>query len=101
MTFDANMNLWSTTLEKFADFGKETLFVPGHGQVCGQEAVATLRFVFDDLREHAWKCYQRGRSLVDAQETYRIPERYAFFPVFSWTLCIASAIASFYGTFAE
>ncbi|MGH9651199.1 MAG: MBL fold metallo-hydrolase, partial [Terriglobales bacterium] len=40
VAFDAEMSAWRKTLEKFAGFGKDALFVPGHGQVCGQEGIA-------------------------------------------------------------
>ena len=52
--------LWRATLAKFATFDKNTLFVPGHGQVCGQEGVAEMRSCFDDLAEQAEKNYKAG-----------------------------------------
>src|SRR2546426_12254037 len=49
VTFDASISAWRATLGKFAAFDKDTLFVPGHGQLCGQEGIALSRSVFDDL----------------------------------------------------
>lgn len=51
---------WRGTLTKFAGFEKDTLFVPGHGQVCGLDRVALMRSVFDDLAGQAQKFYQAG-----------------------------------------
>jgi glyoxylase-like metal-dependent hydrolase (beta-lactamase superfamily II) len=42
---------WRATLETFASWDKDTLFVPGHGQLCGQRGIATVREVFDDIAE--------------------------------------------------
>jgi len=44
-TSDANLGGWRKTLETFSGFDKETLFVPGHGPLCGPEGIATLRSV--------------------------------------------------------
>src|SRR5262249_18616923 len=45
----ATISGWRETLKKFAFFDKDTIFVPGHGQICGQEGIASLREVFDDI----------------------------------------------------
>ena len=42
---------WRATLAKFATFDKNTIFVPGHGQLMGLEGVAEMRSCFDDLGE--------------------------------------------------
>ncbi len=99
--FDADMAGWRATLEKFAAFSKDTLFVPGHGQLCGQEGVATLRAVFDDLYEHALKSYQAGLPVAEAQRRYTVPERFSSFRIFSWGFCIESAIAKYYERFGK
>lgn len=98
-TFDANMSGWRKTLETFSGFDKETLFVPGHGQLCGQEGIATLRAVFDDFAEQAGKMYKAGIPVVEAQQRYIVPERFKSFPIFAWSFCIGPAIAKFYEEF--
>lgn len=98
-TFEADMTAWRATLDKFSALGKSTLFVPGHGQLCGQEGVAGLRNVMDDLHEHAWKCYKAGLPLAEAQRRYTIPQTLSSVLVFSWAICIYAAIAKFYGEF--
>ncbi len=100
-TFDADIAGWRATLEKFAAFGKDTLFVPGHGQVCGQEGVITLRAVFDHLYEHALKSYQAGLPVAEAQRRYTLPGPFSSFRVFSWGLCIEPAIAKYYEQFGK
>src|SRR2546429_3798001 len=42
---------WRATLQEFAFFDKDTLFVPGHGQLCGQEGIAHISEMFDDRSE--------------------------------------------------
>ena len=98
-TFDGDMNSWRKTLEKFATFGQDALFVPGHGQVCGQEGIATLRAVMDDLANQAEKFYKAGVPVVEAQQRYDVPERFKNFPIFAWLFCIGPAIAKFYEEF--
>jgi glyoxylase-like metal-dependent hydrolase (beta-lactamase superfamily II) len=56
----ATISGWRETLKKFAALGKDTLFVPGHGQICGQEGIASIREVFDDIAGQAEKMYHAG-----------------------------------------
>jgi cyclase len=96
VTFDADMSAWRKTLAKFSSFDKETLFVPGHGQVCGQEGIAGLRAVMDDLAAHAKRMFQIGVPVEEALERYVVPDRFKGFLIFSWSFCVGSAIARFY-----
>jgi glyoxylase-like metal-dependent hydrolase (beta-lactamase superfamily II) len=96
VTFDAEISKWRATLEKFAGFGKDALFVPGHGQVCGQEGIATLRAVMDDLANQAEKFFKAGVPVAEAVQRYEVPERFKDFPIFAWSFCIGPAIAKFY-----
>jgi glyoxylase-like metal-dependent hydrolase (beta-lactamase superfamily II) len=95
-TFDANLGGWRKALETFSGFDKETLFVPGHGQLCGPEGIATLRSVFDDLADQAARMYKAGIPVEEAQHRYSVPERFKGFPIFAWSFCIGPAIAKFY-----
>ena len=99
VTFDANVSGWRSTLEKFAAFDKDTLFVPGHGQLCGQEGIATERAVFDDLAEHAAKMYKAGVSVDEASKRYTPPDKFKNFPIFAWGFCITPTIAKLYEGF--
>lgn len=98
-TMDANLGNWRKTLETFSGFDKDTIFVPGHGPLCGPEGIATLRSVFDDLADQASKMYKAGIPVEEAQQRYVIPERFQGFPVFAWSFCIGPAIAKFYEEF--
>ena len=96
--FDPNATVtgWRDTLKKFAAFDKDTIFVPGHGQLCGQEGIATLRAVFDDISEQAEKLHKSGVAAKEASERYVVPEKYKNFPIFAWGLTIGPAITKLY-----
>jgi glyoxylase-like metal-dependent hydrolase (beta-lactamase superfamily II) len=95
-TFDADMAGYRATAAKFAAFDKDTIFVPGHGQVCGQEGVALERAVFDDLAEHAQKMAKTGVSVEEAQKRYTVPEKFSKLSMFAWSFCVDNAVAQFY-----
>jgi len=96
VTFDASISGWRATLEKFASWEKDTIFVPGHGQVCGQEGIATIRAVFDHLANHAAKMYKAGASADEASHRYTPPEQFKNFPIFAWGFCITPVMAKLY-----
>ena len=92
----ATVSGWRETLKKFAAFEKDTLFVPGHGQICGQEGIATLREVFDDIAGQAEKMYKAGVPVEEAQRRYVVPEKFKNFPIFAWGFTIGPAITKLY-----
>jgi cyclase len=92
----ATVSGWRDTLKKFAAFDKDTLFVPGHGQICGQEGIATLREVFDDIAEQAKKMFKAGVPAEEAQHRYAVPDKFKNFPVFAWGFTIGPAITKLY-----
>lgn len=98
-TFDADLPAWRKALETFSGYDRETLFVPGHGPLCGQEGIARIRDVFGDLTEQARKMYKEGVPLEEAKHRYVVPERFKEFAVFAWDFCIAPAIAKLYEEF--
>jgi len=87
---------WRATLAKFATFDKDTLFVPGHGQIFGQEGVAEMRACFDDIAEQADKSYKAGIPVEEAVERYVVPDRYKNYRQFSWGFCIGRTIEQLY-----
>lgn len=87
---------WRETLKKFAALDKDTVFVPGHGQVCGQEGIAGLRIVFDDIYEQAEKTHKAGVPAQEAAERYVVPDKLKSFPMFSWGFTVGSAITKLY-----
>jgi len=92
----ATVSGWRDTLKKFAAFDKDTLFVPGHGQICGREGIASIREVFDDIAGQADKMYQAGVPAQEAQHRYVVPEKFKNFPVFAWGFTIGPAITKLY-----
>jgi cyclase len=92
----ATVSGWRETLKKFAALDKDTLFVPGHGQICGQEGVASLREVFDDIAGQAEKMFKAGVPAEEAQHRYVVPDKFKNFPVYAWGFTIGPAIAKLY-----
>ena len=87
---------WRETLAKFATFDKKTLFVPGHGNICGQEGVAEMRSCFDALAEQDKKSYKAGVPVEEASERYVIPDKFKNYRLFSWGFGIQRTIEQFY-----
>ena len=92
----ATISGWRATLAKFAAFDKDTLFVPGHGQLCGQEGIATIREVFDDIAGQAEKMHKAGVPAQEAAERYAVPDKFKNFPIFAWGFTIGPAITKLY-----
>ena len=92
----ATVSGWRETLKKFASFDKDTLFVPGHGQLCGQEGIASIREVFDDIAGQAEKMYRAGVAAEEAQHRYVVPDKFKNFPIFAWGFTIGPAITKLY-----
>ena len=96
VAFDASISAWRQTLAKFAAFGKDTLFVPGHGQLCGQEGIAATRSCFDDIAEQAEKLFKAGVPAAEAAHRYVVPEKFKTWPVFAWGFTIGPAVTKLY-----
>jgi glyoxylase-like metal-dependent hydrolase (beta-lactamase superfamily II) len=92
---------WRATLAKFATFDKDTIFVPGHGQVCGLDRVALMRSVFDDIAEQAQKMYKAGAPVEEAAERYLVPEKWKTFRMFSWGFCVGRTIEQYYAEWGK
>jgi glyoxylase-like metal-dependent hydrolase (beta-lactamase superfamily II) len=92
----ATISGWRETLKKFAAFDKDTLFVPGHGQICGQDGIATLREVFDDIAGQAEKMFKAGIPAEEAQHRYAVPDKFKNFPIYAWGFTIGPTITKLY-----
>jgi glyoxylase-like metal-dependent hydrolase (beta-lactamase superfamily II) len=92
----ATVSGWRATLAKFASFDKDTIFVPGHGQICGQEGIASIREVFDDIAGQAEKMFKAGIPVEEAQHRYVVPDKFKNFPIFAWGFTIGPAISKLY-----
>ena len=87
---------WRATLAQFAAFDRDTLFVPGHGNLMGQEGVAEMRSCFDDIAEQAENSYKAGAPVEEAVERYVVPDRYKGYRMFSWGFTIGRTIEQLY-----
>ena len=87
---------WRATLKTFAAWDKDTIFVPGHGQVCGQDGIQSQRDVFDDIAEQAEKLYKAGVPAEEAAHRYAAPEKFKNLTVFAWGFTIGPAIRKLY-----
>lgn len=92
---------WRETLAKFAAFDKDTVFVPGHGQVCGIDRVALMRSVLDDIADQAQKFFKSGVPVEEAADRYVVPEKWKNFRMFSWGFCIGRTIEQFYADWGK
>jgi len=92
----ATVSGWRETLKKFAALDKDTVFVPGHGQICGQEGIASIREVFDDIATQAEQMHKAGVPVEEAQHRYVVPDKFKNFPVFAWGFTIGPAITKLY-----
>jgi glyoxylase-like metal-dependent hydrolase (beta-lactamase superfamily II) len=98
VTFDeqATVSGWRQTLKTFASWDKDIIFVPGHGQICGQESVALFRALFDDIDEQAQKLFKAGVPVAEAVDRYEVPEKFKNVIIFAWDLALAPTIAKLY-----
>jgi cyclase len=96
VTFDADMAAWLKALDLLGSYGPNTLFVPGHGPVCGVEAVEVMKSVFGDLAEHARQMAQLGVPLREAQARYSPSDLFKDLSIFAWGFCVDQAVAQFY-----
>jgi len=97
----ATISGWRATLAKFAAFDKDTLFVPGHGQLCGQEGIATIREVFDDIAAQAEKMFKAGVPVQEASQRYVVPDKFKNFPIFAWGFTIGPTITKLYAEWQQ
>jgi cyclase len=98
VTFDAQATVsgWRQTLKTFASWDKDTVFVPGHGPICGQEGVALSRALFDDIEDQAQKMHKAGVPAAEAADLYVVPEKYKNVVIFAWDFSIAPTITKLY-----
>ncbi len=92
----ATVSGWRQTLKTFASWDKDTVFVPGHGPVCGQEGIAFFRALFDDIEDQARKMHKAGVPAAEAADLYVVPEKYKNVGIFAWDFSIAPTITKLY-----
>jgi len=92
----ATVSGWRQTLKTFASWDRDTVFVPGHGPICGQEGIAVFRALFDDIEDQAQKMRKAGVPAAEAADLYVVPEKYKNVGIFVWDFSIAPAITKLY-----
>lgn len=98
VTFDeqATVSGWRSTLKTFLSYDKDTIFIPGHGQVGGRDAVQLSVDLFDDVAAQAEKMYKSGVPAEDAADQYVVPDKYKDVIIFAWNLSIGPTILKLY-----
>jgi glyoxylase-like metal-dependent hydrolase (beta-lactamase superfamily II) len=98
VTFDeqATVSGWRSTLKTFLSWEKDTIFVPGHGQICGREGVQLSLDLFDDVSAQAEKLHRSGVPAEDAADQYVVPEKFKGVSIFAWNLSIGPTITKLY-----
>ena len=92
---------WRATLGKFAAFDKDTIFVPGHGHVCGLDRVELLRSIFDDIAGQAEKSLGAGVPAGEASERYIVPDEWRDFRMFSWGFTVGRITQQLYAEWGK
>jgi len=98
VTFDeqASISGWRSTLKAFLSWGKDTIFIPGHGQICGPEGVQLSLDLFEDIEQQAEKFHKAGVPAEDAADQYVVPEKFKGVGIFAWNLSIGPTITKLY-----
>jgi glyoxylase-like metal-dependent hydrolase (beta-lactamase superfamily II) len=92
----ATVSGWRATLRTFSSWDKDTLFIPGHGQICGQDGVTALSNIFDDLAAQAEKMHKAGLPAAVAADQYVVPDSLKKYPVPVWGFTVGAAIEKIY-----
>lgn len=92
----ATVSGWRKTLATFSSWDKDTIFVPGHGPICGQEGVTLFRSLFDDIEEQAQKLHKAGVPASEAVDRYEVPEKFKNISLFTWDFSVGPTIAKLY-----
>jgi glyoxylase-like metal-dependent hydrolase (beta-lactamase superfamily II) len=98
VTFDdgATVSGWRSTLKTFLSYDKDTIFIPGHGQIASRDDVQLFADLFDDVAAQAEKVYKAGVPVEDAVDRYVVPDRFKNIAIFSWHLSIGPTISKLY-----
>jgi glyoxylase-like metal-dependent hydrolase (beta-lactamase superfamily II) len=98
VTFDeqASVSGWRSTLKTFLSWDKDTIFIPGHGQICGPEGVQLSLDLFDDIAAQAEKLHKSGVPAEEAADQYVVPQKFKNVAIFAWSLCIGPTITKLY-----
>ena len=92
----ATVSGWRSTLKTFLSWDKDTIFIPGHGQVTGRDGVQLSVDLFDDIAAQAEKMHKSGVPAEDAADQYQVPDKYKDVGIFAWNLSIGPTVLKLY-----
>ena len=92
----ATVSGWRSTLKTFLSWDKDTIFIPGHGQISGRDGVQLSADLFDDVAAQAEKMYKSGVPVEDAADQYVVPDKFKDVRIFAWNFSIAPTILKLY-----
>jgi len=92
----ATVSGWMSTLKTFLSWGKDTVFVPGHGQISGPEGVQASLDLFEDIAAQAEKLKHSGMPAEEAADAYVVPEKFKTVAIFAWQFSIGPTITKLY-----
>lgn len=92
----ATVSGWRATLKRFLSYDRDTIFIPGHGQITGREGVQLFADLFDDIDSQAAKMYKAGTPAEEAADQYVVPEKFKDVVIFAWNLSIGPTITKLY-----
>jgi glyoxylase-like metal-dependent hydrolase (beta-lactamase superfamily II) len=87
---------WREASAQFTAYGKDAIFVPGHGPVSGIDAATRQVAVFDDIAEQAKKLFDAGVPGQEAAQRYVVPEKWKNLRMFSWGFSVGRTIEQLY-----
>lgn len=87
---------WREASARFASYGQDAIFVPGHGPVSGLEVATTQVAIFDDIAGQAKKLFEAGVPAGEAAERYVAPEKWKGLRMFSWGFSVGRTIEQWY-----
>jgi glyoxylase-like metal-dependent hydrolase (beta-lactamase superfamily II) len=92
---------WREATVKFAAYGKDAIFVPGHGPISGIEVATTQLAVFDDIAAQAKTLFDAGVPAEEAAQRYVVPEPWKGLRMFSWGFTVGRTIEQLYGEWGK
>jgi glyoxylase-like metal-dependent hydrolase (beta-lactamase superfamily II) len=92
---------WREATAKFATFGKDAIFVPGHGPISGSELPPMQLAIFDDIAAQAKKSFDAGLPVAEAVERYVVPEKWKGLRMFSWGFTVGRTTEQLYAEWGK
>jgi glyoxylase-like metal-dependent hydrolase (beta-lactamase superfamily II) len=92
---------WREASARFAKYGKDAIFVPGHGPVSGIEVAEMQLAIFDDIAAQSKKMFDAGVPAAEAAERYAVPEKWKGLRMFSWGFSVGRTVEQMYSDWGK